>query len=120
LNDILPQGTNIIIGELDEVVDLYSLIPGSEPLDNGMYIFPCDTNLPDISFYFNGQGFSITQSFNFGPIFPGSDSCAGGIRGREDVEFWTLGGTFMTNYYTIFDIGQPGVRGAQVGFADLA
>jgi hypothetical protein len=26
----------------------------------------------------------------------------------------------MTNYYTIFDIGDPGVRGAEVGFAALA
>jgi Eukaryotic aspartyl protease len=120
LTDISRQGTNIIIGELDEVVDLYSLIPGSEPEGDGFYSFPCDADLPDISFYFSGQGFSMTQSLNFGPTFPESPRCAGGIRGREDVEWWTLGGTFMTNYYTIFDIGEPGVRGAQVGFADLA
>jgi hypothetical protein len=36
------------------------------------------------------------------------------------MQWWILGATFMTNYYTIFDIGDPGVRGAEVGFAALA
>jgi hypothetical protein len=65
----------------------------------------------------------MTQSFNFGPINPENpnlNKCIGGIRGLEGVQWWTLGGAFMTNYYTIFDIGQPGVRGAEVGFATLA
>jgi Eukaryotic aspartyl protease len=120
LTDIFPQGTSVVVAGLGEVADLYSLIPGSQPEPDGFYSFPCDDDLPDISFYFSGQRFSITRSFNIGPIDLGSDRCTGGIRGREDAEWWTLGNTFITNYYTIFDIGQPGVRGAQVGFATLA
>jgi aspergillopepsin I len=120
LTDIFPQGTNLVIGGWNEVVALYDLIPGSEYDDDGSYSFPCNAILPDISFYFRGQPFSMTQSFNFGPIFDGSTRCVGGIRGREGVQWWTLGSTFMKNYYNIFDIGEPGVRSAQVGFATLA
>jgi hypothetical protein len=118
LTDIFLQGTTLIIGGSNQVAQFYSLIPGSEYEDDGFYHFPCDADLPDISFYLSGKAFSITQSFNFGPVDPDDpNKCIGGLRGREGMQWWILGTTFMTNYYTIFDIGQPG---AEVGFATLA
>jgi hypothetical protein len=62
----------------------------------------------------------MTQSFNFGPTYEQSPRCFGGIRGLDDIEWWVVGATFMTNYYTIFDFANPGVRNPQVGFATLA
>jgi cathepsin D len=99
---------------------VYDLIPGSAPETNGFYDFPCNAVLPDISLYFGGRQFSMTQSFNFGPTYRGSSRCLGGIRAREDVQWWTVGIAFMTNYYTIFDVGQTGVTAPEVGFATLA
>ncbi len=114
MTDIFPQGTSLVIGEAANVAALYALIPDSVLEDDGNYNFPCKSNLPDISFYFGGQAFSMTESFNYGPVFEGSTMCVGGIRARENVEWWTVGVTFMTNYYTIFDVGE-----VRVGFADL-
>jgi hypothetical protein len=122
LIDIFSQGTTAIVGEYNEVALFYSLIPGSDIGPDGFYSFPCDADLPDISFYFSGQQFSITQSFNLGPDpdNPNLNRCIGSIRAREGAQWWTLGIAFMSNYYTIFDSGQTGVRGAEVGFATLA
>jgi hypothetical protein len=123
LTDIFLQGTTLVVGGSYQVDDFYSLIPGSEYDDDGFYHFPCDADLPDISFYLSGKPFSFTQSFNFGPVDPDDPSlnkCIGGVRAREDMQWWILGTTFMTNYYNIFDIGQPGGSGPEVGFATLA
>jgi hypothetical protein len=54
----------------------------------------------------------MTQSLNYGQVSP--TDCIGGIIGI-DVGFWALGAPFMTNYYTVFDVGN-----SQVGFATLA
>src|SRR5271170_936748 len=114
LTDIFIQGTALIIGTPTDVAALYALIPGSEHNRSGYYTFPCNSDIPDIVFYFSGQAFSITQSFNFGPVSPGSNMCFGSIWGSQDTSFWVLGTSFMTNYYTVFDLGTT-----QVGFATL-
>jgi hypothetical protein len=119
LTDTFPQGTTVIVGDATNVAAFYGQIPGSQPESDGFYTFPCNADLPDISFYFNGQAFSITDSFNLGPAYGGSLKCLGGIRQAGETTFWVLGGIFMTNFYTVFDFGEVQVRNPQVGFATL-
>jgi len=114
LTDTFLQGTFPIIGPATDVAALYALIPNSQLRSNGFYIFPCNSNIPDIAFYISGQAFSITQSFNVGPVSPGSDRCFGSIMASQGISWWMLGTMFMTNYYTVFDFGN-----FQVGFATL-
>jgi hypothetical protein len=113
------QGTSLVIGDRQSVAKFYSGIPGAKEdgsLGDGFYTFPCDTE-PEVSFTLGGKEFSITKSFNVGRTHEGSNTCVGGIVANAETagEFWILGDVFMTNYYTIFDVGNM-----QVGFAQLA
>jgi cathepsin D len=109
------QGATLISGTPNVVEEFYNQIPGSQALDDGYYTFPCDDELPEIVFYFGGVAFPITQSFNTGLEDEGSPNCIGAIRGDQQGNSWTMGTAFMTNYYTIFDVGNQ-----RVGFATLA
>jgi cathepsin D len=113
--DISLQGANYIIGHPVGVHQLYKQIPGSQAIDDGFYIFPCNTVLPDIAFYFDGVAFPITQNFNLGLHEEGSPDCYGSIIANKGFDTWVLGIDFMTNYYTVFDVGTK-----RVGFATLA
>jgi cathepsin D len=109
------QGANTISGNPDNVRNFYSKIPGSQTLGNGYYIFPCNTILPEIVFYFGGVAFPITKSFNRGVPYQGSPNCLGSIVADEVTNQWTMGTAFMTNVYTVFDVGNR-----RVGLATLA
>jgi hypothetical protein len=117
LTDIFLQGTTLIIGDNEGVAAFYKKIPGAKAstVDEGFYTFPCDTNLPVVSFTLGGQDFPFTNSLNSGHVSKGSKDCVGSVAADPGVGFWILGDAFMTNFYTVFD-----VRKSQVGFATLA
>jgi hypothetical protein len=113
--DISFQGATLISGYPENVREVYKQIPGSQADGNGFYIFPCNTVIPDIAFYFDGVAFPITQNFNRGVTSAGSPYCYGSIMGDQPDNIWTLGTAFMANFYTVFDVGTK-----RVGFATLA
>jgi hypothetical protein len=111
------QASNIITGDATSVATLYQDIPGAYKIVAGVYGFPCNSNLPNISFTFGGNDLPITQSLILGETDADSPNCVGSIVGSENLvdSFWILGDAFMTSYYTIFDI-----ENLQLGFATLA
>jgi hypothetical protein len=113
--NISLQGAALIRGHPEVVGHFYDHIPGAQAAPDGYYIFPCNTVLPDIVFHFDDFDFPITHNFNLGPWRTGSPYCLGSIMRDEEIDAWTMGTVFMTDYYTIFDVGNR-----RVGFADLA
>jgi hypothetical protein len=121
LTDICVQGTTLVIGDTTNVAAFYQQIPGAQDASStagaGFYTFPCSSTLPAVSFTIGGKDFPMTQSLNFGQVSQGSTDCIGSIVADASIgsQFWILGDAFMTNYYTVFDVGN-----SQVGFATLA
>jgi hypothetical protein len=116
--NISLQSAALISGPPLLVAQFYNHIPGAQPADgahDGYYIFPCNTDLPEIVFEFDGFAFPITHHFNLGPWQMGSSYCLGSILGTEAANVWTMGTIFMIDDYTIFDVGNR-----RVGFATLA
>jgi cathepsin D len=117
---IIDTGTSLVVGDPESVAQLYQAIPGaadaSSTVGDGLYTMPCDT-VPTVSLTFNGQPFDIPpETFNLGPVSPGSSDCVGGIMGSDTGSVgWIVGDVFLSNVYSVFDYGNK-----QVGFAALA
>jgi cathepsin D len=118
---IVDSGTTLVIGDTENVAAFYQQIPGAQDatstVGEGFFTFPCDSTLPAVSFTLGGQDFPMTDSLNFGPVSEGSNDCVGSIVSDASIgsQFWILGDAFMTNYYTVFDLGN-----SQIGFATVA
>jgi hypothetical protein len=115
LTDISLQGAAFISGPPELVDIFYDYIPDAQHANNGFYIFPCDTDLPDIVLHFGDVGYVLAHNFNRGPWQVGSPDCLGSIIAVQPANVWTIGTVFMSDYYTIFDVGNR-----RVGFAELA
>ncbi|KZT13266.1 acid protease [Laetiporus sulphureus 93-53] len=116
---IIDTGTTLIIGNPDQVAQLYATIPGAkqapESYGSGFYTVPCNA-IPTISLSFGGKGFDIsTDLINLGPVDSGSSDCLAGLAGQGGMNFWIVGDVFLQNVYTVFDF-----QNNQVGFANLA
>lgn len=111
---IIDTGTTMVVGPANVVQDFYSHIPGSAPIQGGLYTIPCDS-IPTVGFSFGGKAFNIApQLFNRGPVRVGDSGCVGGIVGSSATTFWVVGDLFLQNVYTEFDLGNN-----RVGFAEL-
>ncbi|KAH7884062.1 acid protease [Phlebopus sp. FC_14] len=119
VDSIIDTGTTLIVGPPAAVATFYESIggqPASILIGDGYYTFPCDS-VPEVSLTFGGQEFAISpDTFNLGSASPDSAECIGGIVG-DDIgdSFWIVGDVFLSNVYTLFDVGE-----SRVGFANLA
>ncbi|KAL0947617.1 hypothetical protein HGRIS_013706 [Hohenbuehelia grisea] len=117
---IVDSGTSLVMGDADEVSQIYAAIEGSQDASDaiapGFFTFPCSST-STVSLSFGGKPFDMSpESFNLGTIDNGQN-CVGSIVGGDlqGVSDWIVGDRFMLNTYTVFDIAN-----AQVGFAELA
>ncbi|KAI9464474.1 acid protease [Lactarius psammicola] len=119
---IIDTGTTLIIGDENDVKEIYTHIPGSRLADpkyelgEGFFTIPCDFNTV-VRFEFGSKQFPVSPSiFNLGSV--DQNICVGGLiysPALKDAGFWIIGDVFLQNVYTVFDVGNN-----QIGFADLA
>ncbi|KAI0083858.1 aspartic peptidase domain-containing protein [Irpex rosettiformis] len=118
VQSIIDTGTTLILAPYKQAKAFYASIPGSKnavaSVGNGFYTFPCSST-QTVSLTYSGRSFNIDpQHFNLGRVDPGSNDCVGAIVGTS-FNFWIVGGTFLQNVYTTFDLGSN-----RVGFAQLS
>ncbi|KAF9225055.1 acid protease [Gyrodon lividus] len=118
LSCVIDTGTVFIHGPDEDVAILYKTIGGTDAFDTlgkGFWTFPCD-DVPSISFTIAGSSFFIpADELSMGPTYDGSDDCVGTIVGNTVNGDWLIGTAFLSDVYTIFDVGK-----LRVGFAILA
>lgn len=77
----IDTGTTLIAAPRAAIEAIYSAIPGSAAMsgsqNQGLYQFPCDTNL-NVSMQYGGLSYSIsTADMNLGQFTSNSDLCTG-------------------------------------------
>jgi len=105
---IMDTGTSLLVGPDQDVANLHALIPGAQNAGNGQFTFPCNTNLPTVTFAFDGNQFPVNPK----DLVAGKDGnglCVSGITGGGGTQ-WIFGDTFLKNFVSVYD-----VPGAQVG-----
>ncbi|KAF9226049.1 Asp-domain-containing protein [Gyrodon lividus] len=115
VDSIVDTGNDFIHGPPEDVAALYQAIGGTPlPTNCLLYTFPCD-DVPSVSFTFSDTSFLISaETISVGPIDEDPLDCIGSII-VADVPFWVVGGAFLRNVYTVFDVANE-----RVGFAELA
>jgi len=108
-NAVVDSGTSLLAGPEREVGAI-ALMLGAQKMQ-GLYVVPCEQDLPDITFTLGGKDFSLS-----GPdlvIQRVGSLCILGLQSiRLRTPMWILGDVFMRKYYVQFDWGQR-----RVGFA---
>ncbi|ORZ05027.1 aspartic peptidase domain-containing protein [Absidia repens] len=113
---IVDTGSTLINADAVFVKKFYSRIKGAKKDANRLHwTLPC-ANIPTLVFTIARTKFTIDPStFSPGRVSEGSDECYGGIVANvEPGNPWIVGGVFLSNVYTIFDVDQK-----RIGFTTL-
>ncbi|KAF9226071.1 Asp-domain-containing protein [Gyrodon lividus] len=117
VDSIVDTGDDFIHGPPEDVAALYQAIGGTPlPTNSQLYTFPCD-DVPSVSFTFGDTSTSFlisAETIIVGPVDEDPLDCIGAII-VANVPFWVVGGAFLRNVYTVFDVANE-----RVGFAELA
>lgn len=124
---LIDSGTSLIMGPYSNVDNIYAAIRGSEQVQQGVYVFPCDT-LPSIQvdITFGGVAYRLYEYDMIATVIPASELstsrlpynyyCVGAFQGMAQSQIsWIFGDTFMKNVYSVFRMDPPAI-----GFATLA
>jgi saccharopepsin len=108
----IDTGTSLIALPT-EIADLMNAQIGAKKSWNGQYTVECDTvpSLPDLTFYFGGEGFSISGTDY---ILEVQGTCISAFTGLDlnlpgGQSIWIVGDVFLRKYYTVYDLGNDAV-----------
>ncbi|KAL3287469.1 hypothetical protein HHI36_001939 [Cryptolaemus montrouzieri] len=108
---VIDTSTSTIIGPADEVTKIHKLIGASKTFLN-RYTVPCDKvdQLPKLNFVIGGKNFILTgRSYITKFTWRAISVCVSTFQGAEtpsEKNKWFLGGSFLTEVYTIYDVSE--------------
>ena len=111
---VIDSGTTLIIGPMDQVLEVISKLPGVTPhynLDSLQATFDC-SRPPTVDFEINGKKYKLDkQQASYGTSF---GRCVLSIMGQRGLPMhaWVLGDAFMQGVSVVFDMGRN-----RMGFA---
>ena len=111
---VIDSGTTLIIGPMDQVLEVISKLPGVTPhynLDSLQATFDC-SHPPTVDFEINGKKYKLDkQQASYGTSF---GRCVLSIMGQRGLPMhaWVLGDAFMQGVSVVFDMGRN-----RMGFA---
>ena len=114
-NDATPAiadtGTSLLLVDDFILEAYYAKVDGAE-LDDQGYVFPCDTELPDLKLAL-GPDYMATipgELINYQRLGP--NTCYGGLQSSQGQPIQILGAILFKAQFTVFDM-----RGPSIGFA---
>lgn len=119
----IDTGTTLIAAPEAAIEAIYAAIPNSQPMsgsgNQGLWSFPCDTNL-NVSMQYGGLSYQIsTADMNLGRFSSSSDMCTGAFfqmdMSSQSPISWIVGASFLKNVYSVFRY-EP----TAIGFAALS
>ncbi|KAJ6102273.1 aspergillopepsin A-like aspartic endopeptidase [Penicillium sp. IBT 16267x] len=119
---ICDTGTTLMLVSPAIVTDYYSRVSGSGYLNSiGGYVYPCDTDLPDLTIGFEHQLNATISGSDLGYEAVGTNTttgetmCYGGLQSSAGSDFQIFGDIFLKAFYVVFD-----QRGPSLGIASPA
>ncbi|KAF8877366.1 aspartic peptidase domain-containing protein [Infundibulicybe gibba] len=124
---LIDSGMTQISGPAGDVKRIWSMVPGSQRLSDGIWVFPCATEV-SISLSFGGKLWPINPvDINVNPVEPAyspdpsKSLCYGAILestkmgNKPGDPGWIIGVPFLKNVYSVFRMTPP-----SIGFAQLS
>ncbi|EMD58675.1 hypothetical protein GGP41_006123 [Bipolaris sorokiniana] len=114
IDAIADTGTSLVYVDDSILRAYYAQVRGAKvDSQQGGYVFPCSSTLPDFSIVVGGVKQTIPGKYiNFAPN--GDGTCFGGIQSSSDLGLSIFGDVFLKSKYVIHEMGSNGPR---LGFA---
>ncbi|PSR80571.1 aspartic proteinase, partial [Coniella lustricola] len=113
ITGIADTGTTLLMLPDEIIAAYYAQVDGAEDsTQEGGYIFPCDSTLPDFSFGVGDGVITVPGSYiNWAAI--DTSTCYGGIQSDASIGFSIFGDIALKAAYVVFDSGNSQVGWAQ-------
>ncbi|KAI3334458.1 aspartic peptidase domain-containing protein [Ustulina deusta] len=105
VDGIADTGTTLALFPSSVVSAYYEQVDGAEEdQQQGGYVFPCDANLPDLTFTPGDAEITIPgQYINYAPADESGSTCFGGIQSSEGVGINIYGDIALKAAFVVFD-----------------
>ncbi|KAI1420479.1 aspartic peptidase domain-containing protein [Xylaria sp. FL1777] len=112
VDGIADTGTTLALFPGDVVSAYYKQVDGAEEdQQQGGYVFPCDADLPDLTFTPGDAKITIPgQYINYAPADESGSTCFGGIQSSEDVGVNIYGDIALKAAFVVFDMSTDSPR----------
>lgn len=105
INGIADTGTTLAMLPASVCKTYYKQVKGSKiDQEQGGYVFPCDSELPDFTYVVGDAKITVPGSFiNYAPVDETSASCFGGLQPDTSIGFSIWGDVALKAAFVVFE-----------------